>query len=47
MHLLVDGLDPGEVGLGDLDGGELAGGDLRGDLGGGELDDVDVLHHGG
>jgi hypothetical protein len=40
VHLLVDGLDAGEVGLGDLDGRELAGSDLRGGLGGGELDDV-------
>ena len=40
VDLLVHGLDAGQVGLGDLDGGELAGRDLRGDLGRGELDDV-------
>ena len=36
VHVLVDGRDPVQVGLGDLDGAELAGGDRRGGLGGGE-----------
>ncbi|BFO15559.1 hypothetical protein SHKM778_19470 [Streptomyces sp. KM77-8] len=45
VHLLVDGLDPGQMGLGDLYGRELAGSDLLGGVGCGELDDV--IAHGG
>ncbi|GAA3043790.1 hypothetical protein GCM10020000_24010 [Streptomyces olivoverticillatus] len=45
VDLLVDGVDPGQVGLGDLDGRDLAGGDLGRDLGGGELDQVCHVGH--
>ena len=44
MDLAVDGGDPVEVGLGDLDGGRLAGGERVGQLGGGEPGEVG--HHG-
>ena len=45
VDLAVDGGDAVQVRLGDLDGGDFAGGQLLGERGGGEADQFVVLSH--